>query len=142
MKLRLFFAFTLIITFFSGCKINKIHPVPNVPFDIIIDLNLPSYNGLLGVGGYATVNDAGYRGVVVYRRSLNEFVAFDLQSPAEEGSCQTPLSVNADNFLQLDDLCSGAKFSLYDGSPIEGSKFGLRMYVTYYNGINNLRISN
>ena len=142
MKLRLILLFSLIITIFSSCNINKVHPVPNVPFDIIINLNLPTYNSLLGVGGYAIVESIGYKGVIIYRRSLNEFVAFDLQSPAEEAGCETPLQVNADNFLQLDDVCYNAKFSLFDGSPMEGSKFGLRMYIAQFDGLNNLRIMN
>ncbi len=142
MNVRLFFAIGLIFLLFSNCNVNKVHPVPSVPFDVIVDINLPLYNNLLGVGGYAIVNNAGYNGVVVYRRNLNEFVAFDLQSPAEDGTCTTPLAINEDNFLQLDDLCSGATFSLYDGSPMSGSKFGLRMYICYYDGIRNLRIYN
>lgn len=124
----------------SSCK-KHIHPVPNIPFDITININLPSYSDLTGVGGYAFV-EGGSKGIIVYRRSPNEFVAFDRHSPANEGECPDPLIPNADNFLQLDDQCSDAQFSLFDGSPISGSEIGLRMYVTYFDGVSNLRIYN
>ena len=59
--------------------------------------------------------------------------------PADpEGSCPQPLIPDTSNFLQLNDSCSGAKFSLYDGSPISGSDYGLRQYQTVYNGSNIL----
>ncbi len=126
----------------SGCNKNKIHPVPDIPFDITIDINLPSYNALIGVGSYAYVN-GGSRGIIVYRRNIDEFVAFDRHSPVDvDGSCPEPLYPDLDNFLMLIDSCGPAKFSLFDGSPVEGSEFGLRQYQTIYNGTNLLRIYN
>lgn len=126
----------------TGCKVNNNHPVPNIPFDITIDMNLPTYDDLLGVGGYAYVN-VGSKGVIVYRRGVDDFVAFDRHSPADpNGSCSQPLTPDDDNFLMLNDTCSGAQFSLFDGSPISGSEFGLRQYATAWAGGNTLRIFN
>ena len=128
--------------FYSGCKKNNQNPVPSIPFDITIDINLPSYNDLINVGGYAYVN-GGSRGIIVYRRSIEEFVAFDRHSPEDEaGNCPQPLVPDPDNFLILEDSCSNARFSLYDGSPQSGSSFGLRQYQAIYNGSNLLRIYN
>jgi hypothetical protein len=136
------FLITLSSIFVSGCNKNKIHPVPDIPFDITIDINLPSYNALIGVGSYAYVN-GGSRGIIVYRRNIDEFVAFDRHSPVDvDGSCPEPLYPDPDNFLMLIDSCGPAKFSLFDGSPVEGSEFGLRQYQTIYNGTNLLRIYN
>lgn len=126
----------------SSCKKkNNLNPVPSIPLDINININLPSYNNLVNVGGWAYV-EGGSRGIVVYRRSIEEFVAFDRHSPANDGTCEQSLVVNENNSLQLDDLCSGATFSLYDGSPMSGSDFGLRMYLTFFDGSDNLRIYN
>jgi hypothetical protein len=87
--------------------------------------------------------NGGSKGIIVYRRSMDEFVAFDRHSPADvNGTCAQPLYPDSNNFLQLNDDCNNAKFSLYDGSPISGSDFGLRMYQTIYNGSNQLRIYN
>ncbi len=132
----------LIIFLFTGCKKNKFHPVPNVPTDITIDINLPTYIALTGVSGWAYVN-GGSKGIIVFRRSTDEFVAFDRHSPADpDGTCPRPLTPDPDNFLTLVDSCNNATFSLYDGSPISNSEFGLRVFQTSFNGTNSLRIFN
>lgn len=145
MKLH-FFLFLAIIPFIFGCNRNERHPVPYYQFDININLNLPSYNPLLGVGGWAYVNGIGSRGVIVYRRSVGEFVAFDRHAPSDpEGVCQSSLITNPDNFFILEDPCSGGRFSLLDGSPTSESDYtdwGLRSYLTYYDGGATLRIYN
>lgn len=141
MKVRIillvaFVAFTL------GCNKYKNHPVPNVPVEITIDINLPTYINLTGVSGWAYVN-GGSRGLIVYRRSQDEFLAFDRHSPADiDGACPQALTPDTDNFLTLIDSCNNASFSLYDGSPISNSEFGLRMYQTMWNGSSTLRIYN
>ena len=141
MKLR-FILFLGLVLMLTNCKKNKNHPVPSIAFDIIIDINLPSYNALIGVGAWAYVN-GGSRGIIVYRRSIDEFIAFDRHSPADpDALCPEPLFPDPDNFLTLIDSCSTARYSLYDGSPIQDSEFGLRQYQTSYNGSNSVRIYN
>lgn len=136
----LMFSIVLLSSTFS-CNKNKLHPVPSIPFDISININLPTYSGLTGVGGYAYVV-GGSKGIIVYRVNTYEFVAFDRHSPANEGTCADPLENDEENFLMLKDKCSGAVFSLLDGSPVSGSDFGLRMYATAFDGTTNLRIYN
>ena len=132
----------LSVLLFFSCVKNSNHPVPSIPFDMTIDINLPSYNALIGVGSYAYVN-GGSKGIILYRRSIDEFVAFDRHSPMDpQGTCAWPLYPSIDNFLLLKDTCSGATFSLYDGSPVSGSEFGLRQYQTLFNGSNLVRIYN
>jgi hypothetical protein len=141
MKFVLFLVISIVLLS-ASCNKNGSNPVPNIPFDITIDINLPSYSNLSGVGGWAYVN-GGSRGIIVYRRALDEFVAFDRHSPADpEGTCFLPLFPDNDNFLQLKDTCNNATFSLYDGSPISNSQFGLRQYRTVFNGTDLLRIYN
>ncbi|MEY3075871.1 MAG: hypothetical protein RJB25_1518, partial [Bacteroidota bacterium] len=73
----------------------------------------------------------------------DEFVAFDRHSPADvNGSCPLPLYPDEQNFLQLIDSCNNAVFSLYDGSPVSNSIYGLRQYATQFNGTNLLRVYN
>src|SRR3989344_1265338 len=128
-KLQIFFVLLFLVS--ASCKKNKNHPIASIPFDITIDLTLPSYTDLNGAGGWAYVN-GGITGIIVYR-----------QSPEDpENTCSSGLITNPDNFLQLDDPCSNAQFSLYDGSPIKGSKWGLRQYQVIWNGGNLLRIYN
>ncbi len=130
-----------LFTFIFSCKKSTNHPIPSIPFDITINTSLPSYNSLQGVGGWAYVS-GGVQGIVVYRKSTDEFVAFDRKSPIVSSECKQPLTTNPDNFLHLDDSCTKAKFSLFDGSPISGSEFGLRQYQTQWNGSSTLRIFN
>ena len=137
-----FSSILLLAMLFFGCKKNNVNPVPNIPFDILIDISLPSYNALNGVGGWCYVN-GGSRGIIVYRRTIDEFVAFDRHSPEDpNGSCPAPLFPDQDNFLQLNDTCNNATFSLYDGMPISNSSFGLRQYSAQFDGANMLRIYN
>jgi hypothetical protein len=139
-KIRIFFFLSLL--FVLSCKKDKDHPVPSIAFDFNIDLTLPSYQDLNGVGGWAFVN-GGIKGIVVYRQSYDVFVAWERMSPQDpENSCPTGLTPDSTNFLVLNDVCSGAKFSMYDGSPISGSTWGLRKYQTLWNGSNLLRIYN
>jgi len=137
-----FISILLLLFVFLGCRKNNINPVPNIPFDITIDINLPSYSALTGVGGWCYVN-GGSRGIIVYRRTIDEFIAFDRHSPEDaEGICPSHLFPDADNFLQLNDTCNNATFSLYDGMPISNSNYGLRQYVCLFDGNSMLRIYN
>lgn len=134
--------FVLVTLGFFACGKNNQNPVPNIPLDITIDISLPSYIALQGVSGYTYVN-GGSRGIIVYRKSIDEFVAFDRHSPMDpEGTCPLPLYPDFNNFLELKDSCNNAVFSLYDGSPVSNSQFGLRQYATQFNGSNLLRIYN
>lgn len=143
MKVR-FILFLLVIGVVAACTKNDQHPVPSIPFDISIDLSLPSYSSLMGVSGWAYVN-GGSRGIIVYRRGVNDFVAFDRHSPADPNGgtpCAQPLVPDDNNFLQLNDTCNNATFSLYDGSPMSNSVYGLRQYQTMWDGNQSLRIYN
>ena len=141
MKIQILLVISLFLV--SGsCGNQQTHPVPYVPFNLTIDLNLPGYFSLAGVGGWAYVN-GGSRGIIVYRRSIDEFIAFDRHSPADvNATCPSPLFPDADNFLILKDTCNNASFSLYDGSPISGSQYGLVQYATSFNGNNLVNIYN
>jgi hypothetical protein len=59
-----------------------------------------------------------------------------------DGTCFLPLFPDTDNFLVLKDTCNNATFSLYDGSPVSNSAFGLRQYAVQFNGSNLVRIYN
>lgn len=125
-----------------SCRKNRVHPVPSIAFEIQVDMNLPSYQELNNVGGWAYVN-GGIKGIVVYRQSVDVFVAWERMSPEDpEMTCASGLVSDSTNFLQLTDPCSNAVFSMYDGSPIANSNWGLRKYQTEWSGSNLLRIYN
>lgn len=128
--------------FFNNCNPNRKNPIPNVPFDITINISLPQYIDLQNVGSYAFVQ-GGSKGIIVYRMSYDQFIAFDRHNPSDASfNCAEPLTPRTDNFLELSDSCSNARFSLLDGSAIEGSNVGLRQYMTVYDGAYKVRIYN
>lgn len=141
MKIRIFLFLSAF--FVLSCKKNKNHPVPSIAFDITIDMTLPSYQDISGVGGWCYVDNAGIKGIIVYRQSYDVFVAWERMSPEDPDElCATGLVPDSSNFLILNDPCSTAQFSMYDGSPIANSTWGLRKYQTIWNGSNLLRIYN
>ena len=141
MRTLLIFCFGVLLLS-SKCNNQNQNPVPFVPVDVTIDIQLPSYSNLQGVGGWTYLN-GGARGIIVYRKGIDEFVAFDRHSPADiSGTCPLPLYPDSQNFLQLKDSCNNAVFSLYDGSPVSNSIYGLRQYATQFNGNNLLRVYN
>jgi hypothetical protein len=126
-----------------GCKTTNNHPVQPSPFQIEVNLTLPSYSGLQGISGYAYVS-GGVKGIVIYRKSQNEFVAFDRMATTENAAdCESGVVINPDNFLVLDDPCSDTQYSLFDGSIVSGDvEWGLRGYIVQFDGSNTLRILN
>ena len=94
----LLFLSCLILLSSSKCDKGKQNPIPYIPFDITIDIQLPSYNQLQGVGGWNYVV-GGSRGIIVYRRGIDEFVAFDRHSPVDpDGTCFLPLFPDSQNY--------------------------------------------
>lgn len=76
MNIQKIIFFILFLSVFA-CNKNKQHPVPYYSFDTYINLDLPSYQSLQGVGGWAYVSGVGSKGVVIYRQSIQNFVAWD-----------------------------------------------------------------
>lgn len=143
MRVLLLTKISIILLFInSSCQGLGDHPVPNIAVSVQINIMLPTYSNLQSVGGYAYVN-GGNKGLVVYRRSINEFVCFDRMSTAEGGYDCVPIEVDQNNYLFLNDQCSDAVYSLLDGSVSSGNAvYPLRAYQTSFDGFSILYISN
>lgn len=138
-RISIFIPFIAII-FLTSCKEEK-YPIPNVPVNITINLDLPSYVDLNSPGGNAYVN-GGSRGIVVYR-DFDKFVALDRHSTYNSNDACAIVIVNPDNIFELIDTCSGSRFSIINGAVLEGpAKFGLKNYATSWNGSYLLNIYN
>lgn len=131
----------IFVALFSiSCKQEK-YPIPNVPVNITINLDLPSYQPLNVPGGYAYVN-GGSRGIVVYR-NFDEFVALDRHSTYDSDNPNAIVIVNPDNFFELIDTLSNSKFSIMSGAVIQGpAMFGLKRYSSYWDGAYTVSIVN
>ena len=95
---------------------------------------------LLAVGGWVYIT-GGSRGIIVYRFSPDEFLAFDRHCTFQvEDGCRT--DVDNTNITAVDSDCCGSKFLIVDGAPIDGpANIGLQHYNTQFDG-NTLLITN
>lgn len=125
-----------------GCRDQTGDFVPNVLVDVFINMNLPTYQQLNIVGGTVFFDNAGYRGLVIHRFTLDEFRAYDracTYQPSEP--CHVVEFDTASNLLECP--CCNSRFSL-DGFPARGpAGINLRQYRTLYSPTSNtLRVTN
>lgn len=133
--------FLITILLWSCQKYN--HPVPDVPVEKSININLPLYTSLQGVSGWIYI-DGGSRGILVYRASLDEFVAFDRHGTYNAYEECDPVYVDSNNVLNVIDPCSASTYSILDGTVTNGpAEYPLKQYKTQFSsGTNQLRIYN
>lgn len=119
---------------FSCKKNNQI--VPYVAVDTYLNLNLPSYINLNGIGGWVYVS-GGNNGLIVYRQNQNVFMVYDRYCTYNKnGSCGTA-SVDSTS-ISISCQCDGSKYQLFDGAVIQGpASTNLHQYRTTYNENNN-----
>lgn len=116
------------------------HPVPYVPVDLTIYPNDPLNFNIQGIGGWQYFN-GGINGLIIYRKSQQEFVCIERTSSQLPGNTAARAIVQADNFT-LRDTVSGSKWQIVDGTVTQGpAQWALRIYSTNYDG-NALRIRN
>ncbi|WP_459073114.1 Rieske (2Fe-2S) protein [Halocola ammonii] len=90
-------------------------PVRNV--NLNLNLNLPSYQELNIITGWIYVS-GGSKGIIVYRKSENEFLAYERHSPYQpEDNCRVSVG---DDETSIQDECSDSQWSLIDGQVING----------------------
>lgn len=132
---KIYFLFLL----FFACQKNDNLPLTYV--NIVIDLNQADYAALQVVGTYVYLI-GGSRGIIVYRKSFAEYIAYERHCPFQpESTCGLVSVDNQQGFLARD-YCCGSVFSLQDGSVLSGpAARGLKTYATFLDG-NNLYIRN
>ena len=86
----------------------------------------------IGVPEYKidTTVPGSYAGIIIFRKSQEEFIAYDLACPYElPAQCRLTI----ENTYTLVCPCCSSKFNLYYGSVDEGpARCGLKKYTTYY----------
>lgn len=126
----------------SGCRDKDDRLVPRIATDITLNLNLPEYNTLINPGGWLYLT-GGSRGVIVYRVSNDEFVAFDRHCTYNVPE-RCRVSMEDTDVTLKDEDCCGSVFDLFTGGVLEGpAQRGLQSFRTFYSsGTNTLRIFN
>lgn len=128
-KLQHFAISLFLILFASSCRKSELHPVPNVPVEFVINIESTLYIELNHIGGWAYFS-GGYRGIIIYRVSETEFMAFDRACPVHPHDECAIIKV-MDPPLATDSCCNST-FLLIDGSPVQGpSRYPLRQYRTF-----------
>ncbi len=125
-------AFTLI---HFSCK-KKNQSVPYVPVDIYLNISLPAYVNLSGVGGWTYVT-GGSKGLIVYRQTLDNFMVYDRHCTYNVDAPCGAATVDSSN-VTISCTCDGSKYQIYDGAVIQGpATFGLKQYSSSYDEYNN-----
>lgn len=144
--MKRFMLTTIFISFLislPACKKDKNNGnIPNVSVDIPLPLSLPEYAALNSVGNSIIIS-GGYKGILVYHRFQNEFVAFELACPYDPLQPNARVVKDSSNVIGVDYNC-GSKFYLTDGSVLQGpANQSLRQYQTEYDaGAHTLYITN
>jgi len=138
-KLSLVLFLILSFSSFFSCSKDENLTIPYMYVNFYIQPNSTLYQKLTTVGGWEYIT-GGYNGIVVYRVSQDEFVAFDRACPYDyKNGCRIDVE---SSFTTCIDSCCGSMFLLNDGSPFKGpATVSLKQYKTYYDG-NNLHVSN
>lgn len=125
---------TLLIATVFACKKDKntLSGIPLVNVSIQIFTTDPGFINLQVPGGFDYVT-GGSRGILIYRLSNDQFLAFDRHCPYQvDDNCQ--VQVDSSGIIATDDCC-GSGFIITDGSVIQGpSSAPLHAYQTEFNG--------
>jgi nitrite reductase/ring-hydroxylating ferredoxin subunit len=117
-------------------KDDDVTGIPYVEVNFTININDPEYIKLTTIGNWEYVT-GGSRGIVIYRLSENEFVAFDRHCTYDPSAVCSQLDVDATGLRLNDYDCCGSEYSLINGTVLKGpSTLGMKRYTTSFDGIN------
>ena len=133
------FLIVLLIIVVASCKKDNTNDIAQNYVDYYLYINEPSNIALNAVGGWMYV-PAGTKGIIVYRRSQSEFTALERNCTYDPNA---PCSlVKVLSGISSIDSCCNSRFSIYDGSVINGpATQPLYQYNTTFDG-STLRIFN
>ena len=114
-------------------KESKQNEIPTVAVNIAIDPNSTEYIRLNSVNGWEYLT-GGYKGIIVFRASVNGFMAFERACPYDWNQTSARLVVDSSGISTVCPSCH-SKFLLNDGTPYYGpSSYPMKQYQTTYNG--------
>ena len=133
----------ILLLSFSACKedISPVSPIPDVAVQEQVNLNSVSAQELtLGDGRFIYVN-GGIRGIIIYRKSADIYLAFERKSPYRmEDTCGI-ITVPPSRFY-MEDTCHKCTFG-WEGRPQSGPcRDILKQYKVQFIGNNTLSITN
>lgn len=138
--LKYFYLLFFGLLVFQACDDQTIEDgIPIVIVNETINLNNYQYQALNLIGGFAYLN-AGVRGIIIYRQSLNQFIAIERNCTFQPLSECADVSVDNSSLFLIDSCCNST-FD-FNGFPTGGpATLPLRQYRTILND-NLLTITN
>ncbi len=126
----------ILLSVASGCRKNNQRDFPVVSFDERLFLNNPSNIELQNPGG-AVYHFGGFRGLIVFRRFVNndvrDFAAYDRACPQHYAEDCSLLELSEDRVF-VECPCHGEKYLLFDGSPGQDATISLVEYQCTFDG--------
>ena len=134
-KIAFFLILTLISIVLFNCNKDR-ERVPYVYVDFYLNLNDPDFTELSAVGNVVAVT-GGVKGIFVYRKSLDEFIALDRCCTYEPSKSCEILNVDSTGLFAVCACCE-SEFFLYDGYVNKGpAEYPLTQYRTSFNSMTN-----
>lgn len=128
-----FLPFLLVVTLFWSCKKEKPYTIPETSVDIYIYTSNPSFISISVIGGWTYVA-GGVRGVLIYRKSSTEFMAYERNCPYQSSDACATVVVDKSNIIATDTCCH-SEFLLTDGSVIKApASLPLKVYRNTFDG--------
>jgi len=112
--------------------------IPTVLVNFVMYPNTLDY---VEIGGWIYKNEYGYRGIIIYRMSPDDFMAYERTCPHDPEKSTAIVEVESSGVTAVDSTCM-SRFLLTDGSAFSGpSTRPLKQYRTEYDG-NKLYVTN
>lgn len=124
------------VLFLTSASCKKETQAPSIPYVYVnfsLNPNGTQYLQLNAVNGWETVT-GGYNGILIFRKSLSEFVAFERACPYDPTASGAQVRVDKSGITCYCPVC-GSKFIMTDGTPYAGpSPYPLKQYTAVYDG--------
>ena len=131
-KILKYILFLVAILITPRCKKDK-DEIPYVYVNFYINTTSTQYIGLNTIGGYEYIT-GGVRGIIVYHRSVDEFMAYERDCPYQPSNSCAQVEVDQSAIMAVDSCC-GSEFLLLDGSVVKGpATIMLKQYQTSFDG--------
>ena len=123
--------FTIFCSVWACSK--KTDVIPNMFVNQYVYVNNPTNFKLNAIGGWIYLT-GGVRGIILYRKSSDEFIAYERNCTWQPNDACATLSVDSTN-VSISDHCCSSKFVIMDGSIQQGpATIPLRRYQAAFDG--------
>ena len=134
MRIRITFSLIVSSSLLSGCEPSlSDDPIPFTAFPDVF-INLAQSPAIKIDGGFMYLNDAGVRGVIIYRVNATRYLAYERNCSFQPNNACATVDVDVSGLFMLDPCCSST-FNFANGYPSSGPAWReLRQYETILNG--------